>query len=294
VSVHPTVREATRADAQAIAAMYQETWPVYWSAPEDVRFQFDVVEGAGGAVLVAVEGERVVGHCEFLPVREPAPYGCWGFLEALEVHRGYYRQGIGTALAREAIRRCQALGCERFGTSPDDERSEGLYRRCGMTRIERSICTEFAIVGDLAEPEIDAVEEVEPSARPWERWLHVLGRLSPLAYLWPLTFGRKAAGALGQEHAGAVRVRRGAAEAIVFDAVDWLHVLLPPDRLGDVAMLQAALAVGAARCKASERHSFCTLMPQDLADAVRAVPGIYPSESHFHFHMWMPLERETP
>jgi len=286
------IREAAREDAEAIAAMYQQTWPIYWETPERVRFQFDVLEPIGGKVLVALQGDRVAGHCEFIPIREPEPYSFWGYLEALEVHREFYRQGIGTALVKEAIRRCAALGCTRFGTSPNDERSEALYHKCGMSRVERRIATHFALAGDLLEPVVDAVEELPAAECPWEELLHVLGRLHCASYWWSVTFHRKEAGEKCAEDAFAARLRSGDAAAVVLYAPAWLHIFLPPQRAQDHDLLRTAVSYGAHRLKALKKESFHTLMPLHLADAVRSVPGIYPSESHFDFHMWMPLSGE--
>lgn len=283
------IREASRDDAEAIAAMYQDTWPLHWETPECVRRQFDKLDPIGGKVLIALDGPKVVGHCEFVPVREPEPRGFWGFLEALEVHRRFQRQGIGTALVNEAIRRCTELGCTRFGSSPDDERSEGLYRKCGMTQVERAVQTSFAIVGHPAAPKVDSVEEFPPTARPWEDLLHVLGRFSALPYLWSVTFNRKARGERGYESVFAQRLHCGRGDMGVFCAGSYLHVLVPPGRAEDGALVQRAIAYGVHRIKALGRDSFSTLMPLSLADAVRAVPGIHPSESHFHFFMWMAL-----
>ena len=291
MGIERAIREATRGDAEAIAAMYQGTWPIHWHTPEIVRFQFGILEPIGGTVLVALEGERVVGHCEFVPTREPEPYGFWGYLEALEVHREFYRQGIGTTLVNEAIRRCQALGCTRFGSGPDDERAEGLYRKCGMRRVERGVATHFAIEGEAPKPRVEALEELSPEDRPWEEWLHILGRSHCAPYWWSMAFRRSEAGEEGYEGAFAVRLRGETGTAMAFNCGSWLHVLLPPGRAAGHDLLQNAVAYGVHRLKSQGKESFHTLMPVDLADAVRAVPGIYPSESHFHFHMWMPLGR---
>ncbi|MBM4036154.1 MAG: GNAT family N-acetyltransferase [Planctomycetes bacterium] len=285
----PLVREAARDDAGAIAAMYQETWPLHWETPECVRRQFDKLDPIGGKVLIALGGQDVVGHCEFIPAREPEPRGFWGFLEALEVRRDFRRRGIGTALVREAIRRCAALGCTRFGSSPDDERSEGLYLKCGMSRVERSVCTSFAIAGDLPGATPENVRPLSPAERPWEELLHVLGRFSCLPYLWSVTFSRKERGEPGYQDAFAERVRLGGRDVAVFYTGSWLHALVPPKCGEDADLLRRAVAYGANRMKVLGKDAFSTLMPLGLADAVRSVRGIYPSESHFHFHMWMPL-----
>ena len=283
------IREATWDDVDAIARMYRETWPVAWETPEAVCTQFDVLSAIDGKVLIALHGDRVVGHCEFIPTREPAPYGYWGYLEALEVHRAFYRQGIGTALVREAIRRCGALGCTRFGTSPDDERSEGLYRKVGMTRVERRLVTKFELHGEVDPPEMEEVEEFSGVERPWEHLLHVLGRFHCAPYWWASTFHRQQTEEDGKTSAFAVRVRGAAGTAVVFFTGSWLHVFLPPEQATDHALLGDAVAYGCHRVRASGREELTTLMPFHLTDVVRSVPGLYGSESHFDSHMWMPL-----
>ena len=293
MSTEWTIREATREDAEAIAAMYRETWPLFWETPETVRVQFDVLSAVEGQVLIALHGSRVVGHCEFIPTREPPPYGYWGYLEALEVHRAFYRQGIGTALVREAIRRCASLGCTRFGTSPDDERSEGLYHKIGMTRVERRLVTKFELHGEITAPAAEAVEELSSAERPWERFLHVLGRFHCAPYWWALTFRRQQAGQESAVSAFAVEVHGGAGTAVVFFTGSWLHVFLPPERAADHALLASAVAYGVHRLRALGKEYFFTLMPLHLADVVRSVPGLYPSETHFDFHMWMPLREAS-
>ncbi len=283
------IRDATPDDAEAIATMYQETWPLFWATPEDVRSQFDMLAPIDGQVLIALRGERVVGHCEFIPTHEPPPYGTWGYLEALEVHREVQRQGIGTALVREAIRRCAALGCTRFGTSPDDERSEGLYRKVGMTQVERRLVTQFELHGEVASPTVQAVEELSGAERPWESFLHVLGRFHCAPCWWSMTFRRLEADDDSAAGAFAVRARFAVGMCVILFTGSWLHVFLPPDRATDRTLLASAVAYGVYRVRTSGKDSFTTLMPLDLADVVRSVPGVYPSESHFDFHLWMPL-----
>jgi len=285
--------EATRDDAEAIAEMYQETWPIYWDTPEVVRYQFGVLEPIGGRVLIAVRGDRVVGHCEFIPTREPEPCGFWGYLEALEVHRDFHRQGIGTALVQESIRRCRALGCERFGSAPDDERSTRLYRKCGMIRHEEGISTHFSLMGQLPESAVDSVREIAPSERPWEELLHVLGRSHCAAYWCSMAFRRREAGEESDADSFALRLRIAGLDSAILYTGSWLHVFVPPERLADTEPLQSAVAYGAHRIRDLGRESFHTLMLVESADTVRAVPGIYASESHFHFHLWMDLGEEA-
>jgi len=284
-----TIRSATWDDVEAIARMYRETWPVAWETPEAVSAHFDVLSDIHGEVLIALDGDRVVGHCEFIPTREPPPYGYWGYLEALEVHRAFYRRGIGTALVREAVRHCTALGCTRFGTSPEDERSEGLYRKVGMTRVERRLVAKFEIHGEIRAPEVEDVEELPCSDRPWEQLLHVLGRLHCAPYWWASAFRSRHIGQGDTAEVFALRVRGAAGIAVLLFTGTWLHVFLPPEQAADHVLLVDAIAYGIHRIKAMGQEDFFTLTPLHLADAVRSVPGLYASESHFDSHMWMPL-----
>jgi len=285
------IRTATWDDAEAIAGMYQETWPVYWETPEVVCTQFDVLSAIDGQVLVALLDDRVVGHCEFIPTREPRPYGYWGYLEALEVHRAFYRQGIGTALVQEAIRRCASLGCTRFGTSPEDERSEALYRKVGMTQVERRLVTKFEIHGETRGPEVVEFEELSEEDHPWEHFLHVLGRLHCAPYWWASAFHRRSDEEEDAPKSVALRVRSAAGMAVLLFTGTWLHVFLPSEQVTDHALLVDAMAYGVQRIRALGKEEFFTLMPLHLADTVRSVPGLYASESHFDFHMWMPVTR---
>jgi predicted GNAT family N-acyltransferase len=58
--------------------------------------------------LVAVDGERVVGTCRLLFVRDPASLG------RLVVERASRRRGIGSALLRQAAAMAEEAGVERI------------------------------------------------------------------------------------------------------------------------------------------------------------------------------------
>ena len=70
--------------------------------------------GRSNISLVAVDGSEVVGHILFTPVvvesAEP-PVGVMG-LGPMAVLPALQRQGIGTRLVREGLRRCAQTGCE--------------------------------------------------------------------------------------------------------------------------------------------------------------------------------------
>jgi hypothetical protein len=86
-----------------------------------------------------------------------------------------------------------------------------------------------------------------------------------------------------------VRAHFAAGTCVVHFTGSWLHVFLPPTDAADHALLTEGVAYGVHRLQEQGIHSFTTLTPIDLADVVRSVPSVYPSESHFDFHQWMPL-----
>lgn len=89
--------------------------------------------------LVAVEGDRVVGHVFFSPVSIESPDAGWAAigLAPLAVDPDYQNRGIGSALARAGLEACVELGepivfvlghpqyYPRFGFRP--ARPDGLY-----------------------------------------------------------------------------------------------------------------------------------------------------------------------
>ena len=277
------VRQATRKDAETIAKMFQESWPIAWETAEKVRMQFDILDLAQGQVLVAAIGDKVVGHCEFIPSMEPPPYGNYGCVEVLEVHRGYRRMGIGTALVEQAMDICRKAGLERFETVPEDERSEALYAKVGMRTIERFLSLSLAL---REVPPVNGVvvkDELGTKERPWETMHHAIGHMFCASYPWSSAFHRKVAGSEGYEKVFAQHIARGEAEGVVFFDRAHLHIFVKPQETEEA--VKAFFQYGAFQVLKQKRASIYVNVPFALADTVRAVPGVFQSEGHFLYRM---------
>lgn len=91
--------------------------------------------GAATLSLVAVSGDRVVGHLFFSPVTIESPDRSWPGLglAPLAVLPDCQRQGIGTALMNAGLEECRQLGHERVIVlgHPD------YYPRFGFERASR-------------------------------------------------------------------------------------------------------------------------------------------------------------
>lgn len=278
------VRQATPEDAQIIAKMFQESWPIGWETAEKVRMQFDILDLAQGQVLVATIGDKVVGHCEFIPSMEPPPYGNYGCLEALEVHRGYRRMGIGSALVKRAMDTCRKGGLERFETVPEDERSGALYAKVGMKTVERFLSLSLALKEVPMRKDIVLKGELGLKDRPWETIHHAIGHRLCASYPWSGAFHRKRAGLKGYESVFAHHIAMGEAEGVVFFDRASLHIFVKPQEMSKEAV-EAFFQYGAFQILKQKRASVYVNVPFALADAVRAVPGVYQIGGHFLYRM---------
>ncbi|HIQ01226.1 MAG TPA: GNAT family N-acetyltransferase, partial [Anaerolineales bacterium] len=117
------IRLATLADAAGITAVHcshVETWrlggkgepapyallSLYdrwlhggpWMSVETCAVHLNRWLQAGHPVLVAEEGEEVVGEAEFVVNPEPPPYGPALHLSLLFIHAGHRGRGVGRAL----------------------------------------------------------------------------------------------------------------------------------------------------------------------------------------------------
>jgi len=265
--------------------MFQESWPIAWETAEKVRMQFDILDLAQGQVLVAAIGDKVVGHCEFIPSMEPPPYGNYGCVEVLEVHRGYRRMGIGTALVEQAMDICRKAGLERFETVPQDERSEALYAKVGMRTIERFLSLSLAL---REVPPVNGVVlkgELGLKERPWETMHHAIGHRFCASYPWSSAFHRKSVGLKGYENVFAHHIARRETEGVVFFDRAYLHIFVQPQEMMDEDVICAFFQYGAFQILKQKRASVYVNVPFALADVVRAVPGVFQSEGHFLYRM---------
>jgi putative acetyltransferase len=96
------------ADGPAIRAAHDRAF----GGPREGRI-VEALRGVGPRVsLVAVDGSAVVGHVLFTPVVVEAGGGAWSALALgpMAVLPERQRRGVGSALVRDGLRACRALG----------------------------------------------------------------------------------------------------------------------------------------------------------------------------------------
>lgn len=89
------------------------------------------------AQIVAIEGDRVVGHVYVM--REPHPVTRHVATLGIAVEAEHRGRGIGSALLAEALGWARERGVAKLVLSvyPDNERAIGLYRKFGFTEEGR-------------------------------------------------------------------------------------------------------------------------------------------------------------
>jgi RimJ/RimL family protein N-acetyltransferase len=139
VPVH--VRVATAEDIEAILDLFEAvaaegrwlgTEPGF--DREERRQRLLVfIEGEQSRHLVAVAGERVIGHLSLVV----APYGVADL--GMCVDASWRGRGVGTALVAEAIATARNLGAHKVGLQvwPHNEPARRLYRRHGFVEEGR-------------------------------------------------------------------------------------------------------------------------------------------------------------
>jgi GNAT superfamily N-acetyltransferase len=124
------IRDAVSADAAAIAVLLDQLgYPGSTAASVSSR----IADYAGGAVLVAVLSDRVIGSLSLfsLPLFERP--GRLGRVTSLVVDAGVRRSGAGKALLAEAEKRAVSWGCVAMDIASSRHRSaaHAFYRAAG-------------------------------------------------------------------------------------------------------------------------------------------------------------------
>ena len=141
--LRPYIRPATDADHQAIAAIYahhvlhglgtfEETPP----SPEDISSRRGWVLSMGLPYLVAEVEGQVAGFCYASEYRSRPAY-CYTIEDSVYVRDGLDRRGVGTALLKELIARCQAGPWRQMVAVIGDSANAGsiaLHGRCGFEK----------------------------------------------------------------------------------------------------------------------------------------------------------------
>jgi ribosomal protein S18 acetylase RimI-like enzyme len=96
------------------------------------RRSFRKTWGTEQATLVAVHGDRVIGHIHL--AREDSPVTRHVASLGMTVAPDWRRMGVGSALISEVIRWARSVGVEKLALSvyPDNEAAQALYRSFGF------------------------------------------------------------------------------------------------------------------------------------------------------------------
>ncbi|HMA15635.1 MAG: GNAT family N-acetyltransferase [Bacteroidota bacterium] len=123
------VRESRSDDAAALEKLYPEAFP-----NEDLLPVVRALLSEGPAVLslVATAGQTLVGHVAFTTCSVEGSSQRYAMLAPLAVTPGRQRQGIGSALVREGLRRLEAGGTAQVHVLGDP----AYYGRFGFTADE--------------------------------------------------------------------------------------------------------------------------------------------------------------
>ncbi|MGI8913574.1 MAG: GNAT family N-acetyltransferase [Chloroflexota bacterium] len=259
---------ATAADIPAITAMYRADGLHHAQGdPARASYYYATVRSLGGKVLVAIDGDQVIGHLELLLCQEAPPLGRYGYLEALEVRTDRRRRGVGRTLVDAAKALTRAAGGTRLETVPEDAAALAFYQaaafRPGTPYVDLDLATApdgLCGVAPLGLP-------LPPGARPWRTLRHVAGRQYAAPYCWARAYLADCWDLPEAEGTGAWQLQDS--EAVVL-ADPWLvHLFLPsslaPESDDAWPAWQAMLAL-----RAGSREGYVrTVVTADLAERLR-------------------------
>ncbi|MFQ6041522.1 MAG: GNAT family N-acetyltransferase [Candidatus Poribacteria bacterium] len=131
------VRSATLADANGITEIHAECDDP-WANLAECAIWVNHQLLRGFFIDVAVIGNQIVGHAEWLLSDEPSPYGKHLYLSMIQVHSDYQRRGVGRAMIEAGIHRAKVLSCPVIRTVPDDD-AKDFYKKCGFLPSRRNV-----------------------------------------------------------------------------------------------------------------------------------------------------------
>jgi ribosomal protein S18 acetylase RimI-like enzyme len=155
------IRLAVDSDGQALAAIDQATWSVDVSPsprwPLDRPFFDDRTSPAD--VLVAHEGEHVIGYAKLVPDPRPASSGHVQQVNGLAVDPAHQGRGAGRMLLEAARQEAISRGARRItlrvlGTNT---RAQALYHACGY-QTEGVLKGQFYLDGQYVDDVFMALE----------------------------------------------------------------------------------------------------------------------------------------
>ena len=134
----PMIREATRADLDAVLALYAVAGLDSTLLPPDEREPaWQRVQASGARVLLACCGAHPVGtlHLYLLP-QLAHQGGSAAVVEAVAVHPEMQGQGIGRAMMQRAMAMARDAGCYKLALSSNGKRdaAHAFYDALGFQR----------------------------------------------------------------------------------------------------------------------------------------------------------------
>lgn len=102
----------------------------------------NLINDANSYLLVAEEGDTVIGFINFTARRTVLHSGLSGQIDELVVTKSYRGKGVGQQLIYAAIEKCKQLGCCEVEVSTEkvNTKSREFYKRCGFK--ERGVILE--------------------------------------------------------------------------------------------------------------------------------------------------------
>ncbi len=126
------IRPATIDDVPGIQAIHAHCDDP-WAHPGEGAVWINHRLLRGYFIDVALVGDAITGHAEWIVSHEPEPHGKQLYLGMLQVHADWQGRGIGRAMVAAGGQRAASLACPRVYTVPEVEAVE-FYRKCGFSR----------------------------------------------------------------------------------------------------------------------------------------------------------------
>ncbi len=134
------IREATEVDDALVAAMARLVPQLSRSsAPPGADDLAEMVESDATVLLVAEEGDHIVGAMALVLFRIPTGVRAW--IEDVVVDEAARGRGVGEALNRAALEMARAAGARTVDLTsrPSREAANRLYRRLGFEQRDTNV-----------------------------------------------------------------------------------------------------------------------------------------------------------
>jgi len=187
----------------------------YWGDPRIFSWYLEALYSAGGKVIIALDGDDVVGEAEVVPEKFPTPVGKHAYLQMVWVKQEARRAGVGRALVRECESISKNMGLYNLDTIPTREATP-FFLELGFREVESQILMEAR---SRPAPEQPKVEEATREEFPASAQM-IAGQTRPSSFLWELLWEREE---VGLPSPRVVKVRVGMWQLIValFQPTKW-------------------------------------------------------------------------